>query len=129
MGTQKVEGTPYRTPATPNCSCARCQVAPWRLSFAWVLGRLVVASLCAGGLILASGEAIVHVFNASQVTRLCHDEACRDRVNIVGTHSTPYECQHPEHRMSIVELHDNEVEVRCMCGGHDAGAPPAFLPY
>jgi hypothetical protein len=128
MGKLRVEGTPYRTSATPDCSCARCLVRPWRLGFAWMFGRIVVATLLAIGLIVASGWAIGWASYKARSNAPCHEEACRDRVNIVGKSGTPYDCPHAEHKMSIVELHDNEVEVRCMCSGHDAGAPPALLP-
>jgi hypothetical protein len=93
-----------------------------------MFGRIMLASLAAGGLVIAAGWAIGHVGRAVQGSPPCHEEACRDRVNIVGKSGTPYDCPHAEHKMSIVELHDNEVEVRCMCGGHDAGAPPAYVP-
>jgi hypothetical protein len=128
MGKQKVEGSPYRTPVKPDCLCERCQVAPWRLSFAWMFWRVVVVTTAASALIVASAWGIGWVSTVSAHSPPCHEEACRDRVNIVGKSGTPYDCPRAEHKMSIVELHDNEVEVRCMCSGHDAGAPPALLP-
>jgi hypothetical protein len=128
MGKYKVDGTPYRTPATPDCSCDRCQVSPWRLSFAWMFWRIVVASLLAIGLIVAATWGIGYVSSTSKTSVPCHEEACRDYVNIVGKGSTPYRCPYVQQQMTIVELHDNEVEVRCLCTAHDSGTPPASVP-
>lgn len=128
MGKLRVDGSPYRIPVTPDCPCARCSVKTWRLSLAWMFWRILVVAGVAGmslTLVIAAANAFVR---NSKVSPPCYEEACRDRVNIVGKGSTPYACSHIEHRMAIVELHDNEVEVRCLCGGHDAGAPPAFVP-
>jgi hypothetical protein len=115
MGKYGANGTPYRTPATPDCACARCQVSPWRLSLAWMFWRIIVASLLAIGLVTAVTFGIVHVHRVGKT-----QDACRDSVVILEEASTPYVCAYEQQQM-IIDAHDRKTEVRCICPGHVAG--------